>query len=52
MKQENKQCCSGCIFYNGEIGDGKQFCDYKEVFVSEHSWCAQYRPNEYEDDLK
>lgn len=49
---ENKQCCAKCIYYNGEVGDGTQFCDDKEVYVSEHSYCARYRAKENEDDGK
>ena len=40
---EKEKCCWNCIFFNGEVGDGIQFCDEKESDVSEKSYCYRYR---------
>lgn len=48
--EENRQCCGRCVFFNGEIGDGTQFCDEKEVYVSECNWCVRYRERFDEND--
>ena len=48
--EENRQCCGTCVFYNGEIGDGTQFCDEKEVYVSECNWCVRFRERNNEVD--
>lgn len=42
--------CGNCLWFNGEVGDGTQFCDDKEVYVSENGWCVRYRERENEDD--
>ena len=34
-----KKCCGGCIYFNGEKGDGIQLCDEREGYVHESSWC-------------
>lgn len=43
MEYTNEQCCGNCVFYNGERGDGTQFCDDKEIYVAEHNWCVRFR---------
>ncbi len=30
MKNELIRCCGKCMYYNGDPGDGEQFCDKKE----------------------
>ena len=35
----SNQKCNNCYFYNGEPGDGKQFCDKKEEDVTENYKC-------------
>jgi len=52
MNKKNEDlnpCCGTCLWYNGEPGDGTQFCDDKEVYVSEYGWCARYREKENEN---
>lgn len=34
-----KQKCRNCYYYNGEPGDGEQFCDRKEEDVPENGHC-------------
>lgn len=39
--------CGTCLYYNGEVGDGMQFCDDKEIDVSDECpacfrWKAKY----------
>lgn len=41
-KSEN-QCCGSCLYFNGEIGDGVQFCDDKETDVQEGGYCFRYQ---------
>ena len=41
MNEDKK--CGTCLYFNGEVGDGIQFCDEKEINVSEHRWCVRYR---------
>lgn len=36
-------CCNTCLWFNGEAGDGTQFCDEKETYVSENDCCVKYR---------
>lgn len=38
----NKEYCGNCLWFNGEKGDGKQFCDKWEMYVREYSWCFYY----------
>lgn len=35
----SNQKCNNCYFYNGEPGDGEQFCDKKEEDVTENYKC-------------
>lgn len=32
---ENEECCGNCLWFNGENGDGMQFCDERELYVHE-----------------
>lgn len=41
-----EQICSNCIWFNGEVGDGWQFCDDKEEDVSENWSCYRWRKKE------
>lgn len=34
--------CWNCIYFNGEYGDGEQFCDEKEIYVRENGCCFKY----------
>lgn len=38
----NKKC-SNCLYFNGEEGDGIQFCDEKEIYVSENNYCLKWK---------
>lgn len=45
LQQEHK--CGTCFWYNGELGDGEQFCDDKEIDVCDESpacyrWKVKY----------
>ena len=31
------------LIFQWEVGDGIQFCDEKEINVSEHRWCLRYK---------
>lgn len=39
-----ERCCGNCLYRDGEIGspDGKQFCDEREIYVSDGSCCYRY----------
>lgn len=41
--------CYKCKYFNGEQGDGEQFCDRKEDYVSEHCWCPDFVGKDSED---
>lgn len=41
-KEYNKYKCGNCWYFNGEVGDGTQFCEKKEEYVSEHSLCPRW----------
>ena len=41
-KTENEECCGNCFWFNGEAGDGIQFCDKWEMYVYEHAKCFYY----------
>ena len=43
FKEKEKQCCGTCLYFNGETGDGVQFCDDKEIDVSENGYCSRYK---------
>ena len=36
------RCCGTCLYFNGEIGDGEQFCDEREAYVHENGYCSWY----------
>lgn len=40
----SERCCGNCLYCDGEIGspDGKQFCDEREMYVSDGSYCYRY----------
>ena len=35
--------CYNCYWFNGEKGDGIQFCDDKEDHVHENGYCYRWR---------
>lgn len=35
--------CGNCFWFDGEEGDGTQFCDEKEREVSENGYCPMYK---------
>lgn len=37
----DKKCCGNCFYFNGVM----QFCDEKEIFVNERSYCYRYVMN-------
>lgn len=50
MNEDKK--CGTCLYFNGEVGDGIQFCDEKEINVSEHRWCIRYKEKMICDGLE
>ena len=34
--------CSNCMWFNGESGDGEQFCDELEQWANEDYCCAHW----------
>ena len=43
-----KHKCNNCFYYNGEPGDGEQFCDSKEIYVPENNYCTGWMRKSYE----
>lgn len=41
--ENSKDCCGNCCYYNGDIGDGIQFCDEKETDVSDKGYCYKHK---------
>lgn len=37
-----ERCCGTCLYFNGEIGDNKQFCDEREIDVCDNGYCARH----------
>lgn len=35
--------CSNCLWFDGEEGDGTQFCDEKQREVSENGYCPMHK---------
>lgn len=42
MNADNNSCCGICQWFNGETGDGEQFCDELENYVSENFYCNKF----------
>lgn len=42
VKKAISPCCGNCYFFNGEKGDGIQFCDKKELAVREDDYCHKW----------
>lgn len=47
IKNSHTECCGTCVFFNGEIGDGEQFCDELECDTHEARWCNRYQCDDY-----
>lgn len=47
IKNSHTECCGTCVFFNGEIGDGEQFCDELECDTHETRWCNRYQCDDY-----
>lgn len=45
---ENK--CGNCFWYNGDFGDGVQFCDYMEYYVNENNYCIHFKAKREENN--
>lgn len=39
--------CSNCEWFNGEAGDGNQFCDELETYVFENFYCNRWMEKKY-----
>lgn len=35
--------CANCYYFNGEEGDGHQFCDDRECDVDEDGYCFRWK---------
>lgn len=46
IKNSHTECCGMCLFFNGEIGDGEQFCDELQCDTDETRWCNRYKCDE------
>lgn len=46
----DKECCGNCFYFNGEKGDGMQFCDEREGYVHESSWCYHHVTDTEKED--
>ncbi len=43
VEKSDRHCCGTCYWYDGEIGDKKQFCDELEVYVDEKFCCSKWK---------
>lgn len=43
MERKESDRCSNCFWFDGEEGDGTQFCDEKQREVSENGYCPLYK---------
>ena len=46
----DKKYCGNCFYFNGEKGDGMQFCDEREEYVHESSWCCHHVTDPEKED--
>lgn len=43
----DKNHCYDCYWFNGDKGDGFQFCDKKEIEVHENSCCCYFKTTKW-----
>lgn len=43
MERKESDRCSNCLWFDGEEGDGTQFCDEKQREVSENGYCPMHK---------
>lgn len=43
VNRASPPCCGNCYFFNGEKGDGVQFCDKKEFYVRDSDCCYRWQ---------
>lgn len=39
---EERKCCGKCRWFDGEMGDGTQFCDALETYVNSDDFCCNH----------
>lgn len=42
-----RHCCGTCLWFNGEITDGEQFCDELETHVNAKDFCCNKWKEKY-----
>lgn len=48
MERKESDCCGNCFWFDGEEGDGTQFCDIKQREVNEGGYCPAHKRRETE----
>ena len=43
MERKESDRCGNCFWFDGEEGDGTQFCDEKQREVSENGYCPMHK---------
>lgn len=43
MERKESDRCGNCFWFDGEEGDGTQFCDEKQRQVSENGYCPMHK---------
>ena len=41
-----EKCCENCMWFGGRLGNGKQFCDGREMHIPVCGYCCHHRKNE------
>lgn len=52
MERKESDCCGSCFWFGGEEGDGTQFCDEKEQYVSENGYCPMHKRRILENESR
>lgn len=42
--------CNNCFYFDGEKGDGTQFCDRKKLEVYEGMYCVDWKQKYYDNE--
>ena len=40
--ERSQKCCGTCQYFDGEPGDGVQFCDERETETHENNYCGRW----------
>lgn len=52
MERKESDCCGNCFWFDGEEGDGTQFCDIKQREVNEGSYCPAHKRRILENESR